>query len=96
MNITISVPNFSTNPTNSELSFILYINDNSLVQEIKFVGITSVGSDSNVLVTSTVTVGRTILLRLNANDTLSIKVNFTQGNITFYQAPSLVVIRIAD
>lgn len=67
MNITISDLNFPTKLITSELSFVIYINDPTLVQESEIAGITSVGADFSVLVTSTFTVGRTILLRLNAN-----------------------------
>ncbi|KWU58186.1 exosporium leader peptide [Bacillus mycoides] len=96
MNLTARVFNRDLTPVNTVLKFRLYINDITPVQESEFEGTTSISTDVPANVLNAYTIGKTILIRLNANDSLSIIIDVAQGEISSYGNPSLVVTRIAD
>ncbi|WP_144616256.1 exosporium leader peptide-containing protein [Bacillus cereus] len=96
MDLTARVFNRDLTPVDTILRFRLYINDLTPVQESEFEGTTSISADVPVSVTNAFTIGKTVLIRLNANDSLSIIIDVAQGEISTYGNPSLVVTRIAD
>lgn len=96
MDLTARVFNRDLTPVDTILRFRLYINDLTPVQESEFEGTTSKSADVPVSVTNAFTIGKTIIIRLNANDSLSIIIDVAQGEISSYGNPSLVVTRIAD
>ncbi|MET7018946.1 collagen-like triple helix repeat-containing protein [Bacillus mycoides] len=96
MNLTARPFNRDLTPGDTVLKFRLYINDITPVQESEFEGTTSIGTDVPANVLNAFTIGKTILIRLNANDSLSIIIDVAQGEISTYGNPSLVVTRIAD
>jgi hypothetical protein len=104
MDITASVDNSSTDISSSDIRFRLYINDDNIVPESEFrsmVSVVALATDRDGVLTFN-TVGRTIQRRLNANDRLSIRIEFATGinpignNLTSYGLPSLVVTKIAE
>ncbi|PEL42702.1 exosporium leader peptide [Bacillus toyonensis] len=96
MNLTARVFNRDLTPVNTVLKFRLYINDITPVQESELEGTTSISTDVPASVVNAYTIGKTVLIRLNANDSLSIIIDIAQGEISTYGNPSLVVTRIAD
>ncbi|MCU4969317.1 exosporium leader peptide [Bacillus toyonensis] len=96
MDLTVRVFNRDLTPVNTVLKFRLYINDITPVQESELEGTTSISTDVIASVLNAYTIGKTILIRLNANDSLSIIIDVAQGEISSYGNPSLVVTRIAD
>ncbi|MGN4256917.1 exosporium leader peptide-containing protein [Bacillus cereus group sp. MYBKT14-1] len=96
MNLTARLFNRDLTPVDTILRFRLYINDLTPVQESEFEGTTSISADVPVSVTNAYTIGKTIIIRLNANDSLSIIIDFAQGEISTYGNSSIVVTRIAD
>ncbi|MEI5948690.1 exosporium leader peptide-containing protein [Bacillus albus] len=96
MNLTARVFNRDLTPVSTVLKFRLYINDITPVPESEFEGTTSIGTDVPANVLNAYTIGKTVLIRLNANDSLSIIIDVAQGEISTYGNPSLVVTRIAD
>ncbi|WP_217809904.1 hypothetical protein [Bacillus thuringiensis] len=66
------------------------------VQESELEGTTAISTDVPASVLNAYTIGKTVLIRLNANDSLSIIIDIAQGEISSYGNPSLVVTRIAD
>ncbi|MFJ7819811.1 exosporium leader peptide-containing protein [Bacillus toyonensis] len=96
MDLTARVFNRDLTPANTVLKFRLYINDITPVQESEIEGTTSISTDVPANVLNAYTIGKTVLIRLNANDSLSIIIDVAQGEISSYGNPSLVVTRIAD
>ncbi|MRS24710.1 exosporium leader peptide-containing protein [Bacillus sp. RIT694] len=96
MDLTARVFNRDLTPANTVLKFRLYINDITPVQESEFEGTTSISTDVPANVLNAYTIGKTVLIRLNANDSLSIIIDVAQGEVSSYGNPSLVVTRIAD
>lgn len=96
MDLTVRVFNRDLTPANTVLKFRLYINDITPVQESEFEGTTSISTDVPANVLNAYTIGKTVLIRLNANDSLSIIIDVAQGEVSSYGNPSLVVTRIAD
>ncbi|HDR8089044.1 exosporium leader peptide-containing protein [Bacillus cereus] len=96
MGLTARVFNRDLTPANTVLKFRLYINDITPVQESEFEGTTSISTDVPANVLNAYTIGKTVLIRLNANDSLSIIIDVAQGEVSSYGNPSLVVTRIAD
>jgi len=96
MDLTARVFNRDLTPVSTVLKFRLYINDITPVQESEFEGTTSISTDVPANVLNAYTIGKTVLIRLNANDSLSIIIDVAQGEISTYGNPSLVVTRIAD
>ncbi|MED0945968.1 exosporium leader peptide, partial [Bacillus mycoides] len=96
MNLTARVFNRDLTPVSTVLKLRLYINDITPVQESEFEGTTSISTDVPANVLNAYTIGKTVLIRLNANDSLSIIIDVAQGEISSYGNPSLVVTRIAD
>ncbi|TXR95382.1 exosporium leader peptide [Bacillus sp. SH7-1] len=96
MDLTARVFNRDLTPANTVLKFRLYINDITPVQESEFEGTTSISTDVPANVLNAYTIGKTVLIRLNANDSLSIRIDVAQGEVSSYGNPSLVVTRIAD
>lgn len=78
--------------------FGLFINDSFLATDSHFESLSSISvttGDQNVSLSMANTIGKTIQLRLNENDRLSIRVTEAEGAIS-YSFPSLVVNKIAD
>ena len=96
MDLTARVFNRDLTPANTVLKFRLYINDITPFQESEIEGTTSISTDVPANVLNAYTIGKTVLIRLNANDSLSIIIDVAQGEISSYGNPSLVVTRIAD
>ncbi|WP_322353667.1 exosporium leader peptide-containing protein [Bacillus toyonensis] len=96
MDLTARIFNRDLTPANTVLKFRLYINDITPVQESEIEGTTSISTDVPANVLNAYTIGKTVLIRLNANDSLSIIIDVAQGEISSYGNPSLVVTRIAD
>lgn len=96
MDLTARVFNRDLTPANTVLKFRLYINDITPVQESEIEGTTSISTDVPASVLNAYTIGKTVLIRLNANDSLSIIIDIAQGEVSSYGNPSLVVTRIAD
>lgn len=96
MNLTARVFNRDLTPVNTVLKFRLYINDVTPVQESELEGTTAISTDVPASVLNAYTIGKTVLIRLNANDSLSIIIDIAQGEVSSYGNPSLVVTRIAD
>ncbi|MES5893446.1 exosporium leader peptide-containing protein [Bacillus cereus group sp. RP43] len=96
MNLTARVFNRDLTPVNTVLKFRLYINDVTPVQESELEGTTAISTDVPASVLNAYTIGKTVLIRLNANDSLSIIIDIAQGEISSYGNPSLIVTRIAD
>ncbi|EOO04814.1 exosporium leader peptide [Bacillus cereus str. Schrouff] len=96
MNLTARVFNRDLTPVNTVLKFRLYINDVTPVQESELEGTTAISTDVPASVLNAYTIGKTVLISLNANDSLSIIIDVAQGEISTYGNPSLVVTRIAD
>ncbi|PER42338.1 exosporium leader peptide [Bacillus thuringiensis] len=96
MNLTVRVFNRDLTPVNTVLKFRLYINDVTPIQESELEGTTAISTDVPASVLNAYTIGKTVLIRLNANDSLSIIIDIAQGEISSYGNPSLVVTRIAD
>ncbi|MGE7947438.1 hypothetical protein [Lysinibacillus sp. NPDC093688] len=98
MDITVNLFNSSTDPTGTIVNFALFINDFTLATNSDFESInaitTSLGDQSASLVMDN-TIGKTILLRLNKGDRLSIRVTFVDGSVA-YRFPTFVVNKIAD
>ncbi|MFF2176647.1 hypothetical protein ACFVT8_09350 [Lysinibacillus sp. NPDC058147] len=93
----ISVNLISSNDS-AAVWFGLFINDSTLATASNFeslnIIVVSVG-DQDVLSEMVNTIGKTIQLRLNEGDRLSIRVIRATGSVT-YRFPSLVVNKIAD
>ncbi|MHC2836282.1 exosporium leader peptide-containing protein [Bacillus sp. F9_6S_D1_P_5] len=96
MDLTASIFNRDLTPVSTVLKFRLYINDITPVQESEFECLTSISTDVTTNIFDAYTIGKTVLIRLNANDSLSIIIDVAQGEISSYGNPSLVVIKIAD
>lgn len=96
MDLTARLLNRDLTPVGTVLKFRLYINDITPVQESEFEGQTSISTNVPTNVFNAYTIGKTVLIRLNANDSLSIIIDVAQGEISSYGNPSLVVTRIAD
>ena len=96
INLTVRVFNRDLTPVNTVLKFRLYINDVTPIQESELEGTTAISTDVPASVLNAYTIGKTVLIRLNANDSLSIIIDIAQGEISSYGNPSLVVTRIAD
>ncbi|WP_336992308.1 exosporium leader peptide-containing protein [Bacillus toyonensis] len=96
VDLTARVFNRDLTPVSTVLKFRLYINNITPVQESEFEGTTSISTDVPANVLNAYTIGKTVLIRLNANDSLSIIIDVAQGEISTYGNPSLVVTRIAD
>ncbi|MGN5653427.1 exosporium leader peptide-containing protein [Bacillus sp. Brlt_9] len=96
MDLTARVFNRDLTPVNTVLKFRLYINDITPVQESEIEGTTAISTDVPANVLNAYTIGKTVLIRLNANDSLSIIIDVAQGEISSYGNSSLVVTRIAD
>ncbi|QPQ31309.1 hypothetical protein [Lysinibacillus sp. JNUCC 51] len=96
MDISASLFSSSNFTTNAAVQFGLFINDSilatgSIFESNNFIT-TSPGDqfvDSNIITT----IGKTVQLRLNKDDRLSIRVFAALGNV-FYRFPSLVVTKI--
>ncbi|MEK4412606.1 exosporium leader peptide-containing protein [Bacillus sp. FSL L8-0642] len=96
MDLTARVFNRDLTPVNTVLKFRLYINEVTPVQESEIEGTTAISTDVPASVLNAYTIGKTVLISLNANDSLSIMIDVAQGEISTYGNPSLVVTRIAD
>ncbi|AJH80269.1 exosporium leader peptide-containing protein (plasmid) [Bacillus thuringiensis] len=96
MDLTARLLNRDLTPVGTVLKFRLYINDITPVQESEFEGQTFISTNVPTNVFNAYTIGKTVLIRLNANDSLSIIIDVAQGEISSYGNPSLVVTRIAD
>ncbi|MBT2616956.1 MULTISPECIES: exosporium leader peptide [unclassified Bacillus (in: firmicutes)] len=98
MDLTARLINASNLTFNTEVQFRLFINDTTPVLESTFESFNRIsggpgGQPSTVETRNTI--GRTIQLRLSANDRLSIRVITASANVT-YRYPSLVVTKIAN
>ncbi|MDQ0884516.1 exosporium leader peptide [Peribacillus sp. V2I11] len=98
MDLTARLINASNLAFNTEVQFRLFINDTTPVLESTFESFNRItggpgGNPSQVEIRNTI--GRTIQLRLAANDRLSIRVITASANVT-YRYPSLVVTKIAN
>lgn len=96
MDLTVRLFNRDLTPVSTVLKFRLYINDITPVPESEIEGMTGISTDVPTNIFDAYTIGKTVLIRLNANDSLSIIIDVAQGEISSYGNPSLVVTRIAD
>ena len=96
MDLTVRLFNRDLTPVSTVLKFRLYINDITPVPESEIEGMTAISTDVPTNIFDAYTIGKTVLIRLNANDSLSIIIDVAQGEISTYGNPSLVVTRIAD
>ncbi|HDR8474856.1 TPA: exosporium leader peptide-containing protein [Bacillus cereus] len=96
MDLTVRLFNRDLTPVSTVLKFRLYINDITPVPESEIEGMTAISTDVPTNIFDAYTIGKTVLIRLNANDSLSIIIDIAQGEISSYGNPSLVVTRIAD
>ncbi|MEI4650195.1 exosporium leader peptide-containing protein [Bacillus cereus] len=96
MDLTVRLFNRDLTPVSTVLKFRLYINDITPVPESEIEGMTAISTDVPTNIFDAYTIGKTVLIRLNANDSLSIIIDVAQGEISSYGNPSLVVTRIAD
>lgn len=97
MSLTAELQNASDDPIDTFVRFGLFINDTFLVTESQFESDNSVGSSNSVVsVNINNTIGKTIQLRLNKDDRLSIRVVEARINLGFlaYNFQSLVVNKI--
>ncbi|MFJ7888600.1 hypothetical protein ACIQYL_10960 [Lysinibacillus xylanilyticus] len=98
IDISVDLFNSSIDPTGATVLFGLFINDSILATNSNFESanhITTSPGDQIVNLDMVNTLGKTLLLRLNKVDRLSITVINARGTL-FYRFPSLVVIKIAD
>ncbi|MED3984669.1 hypothetical protein P4646_11520 [Peribacillus simplex] len=98
MDLTARLINASNLAFNTEVQFRLFINDTTPVLESTFESFNRItggpgGNPSQVEIRNTI--GRTIQLRLAANDRLSIRVISASLNV-MYRYPSIVVTKIAN
>ncbi|MEK5361780.1 hypothetical protein ACPOM7_01745 [Peribacillus castrilensis] len=98
MDLTASLINASNLAFNTEVQFRLFINDTTPVLESTFESFNRItggpgGNPPQLEIRNTI--GRTIQLRLAANDRLSIRVIAASLNV-MYRYPSIVVTKIAN
>lgn len=101
MGLTGVLSNSTDDPSDTYVRFGLFINDTTLVTESQFESENSITTaPTNPVVTLNIgnTIGRTIQLRLNKDDRLSIRIVEAHIDLSFlfYSSPSLVVNKIAD
>jgi len=98
MNILVELSDSTSTTSATSIRLGLYINDETFVPGSEFGTFIEIVNGAVVPDTSSFmgnTIGNTVLLRLNKDDRLSIRVISAFGNID-YTKPSLVVIKIAD
>ncbi|MFJ5563596.1 hypothetical protein [Lysinibacillus xylanilyticus] len=102
MDISVSLTVSSDLHPTTDVQFGLFINDSILAIGSIFESSHSISAspgDQFVILNMINTVGRTLQLRLNKDDRLSIRVFKFTGNVTgnvLYRFPSLIVTKIAD
>lgn len=98
MDILVELANGTSSPTSTIVQLGLFINDSNFAPGSEFGSVNSLfngGAEPAVFLLMGNTVGNSILLRLNKDDRLSIRVIRAEGTVT-YRLPSLVVNKIAD
>ncbi|MGE7951610.1 hypothetical protein [Lysinibacillus xylanilyticus] len=98
MNILVELDNGTSDPVGTSVRLGLFINDTNFAPGSEFGSYNSMlngNAEPSVTLIMGNTVGNTILLRLNKDDRLSIRVINAEG-LANYRLPSLVVTKIAD
>lgn len=98
MNILVELSDSTSNPLGTNLRLGLFINDTIFAPGSEFGSFNDIANgavEPDVSLVMGNTIGNTVLLRLNKDDRLSIRVISASANI-IYTKPSLVVIKIAD
>ncbi|MFJ7952856.1 hypothetical protein ACIQZG_15140 [Lysinibacillus sp. NPDC096418] len=98
MNILVELSDSTSTASATSVRLGLFINDEFFVPGSEFGTFIEIANGAVVPAISSFmgnTIGNTVLLRLNKDDRLSIRVLSASGNID-YTKPSLVVIKIAD
>lgn len=97
MDISVFLTHSTSDAVGPNVLFGLFINDTMMVTESKFQSVISILTIPTVpaIISTVNTIGKTIQLRLNKDDRISIRVILARGTAT-YRFPSLVVNKIAD
>ncbi|MFJ8462078.1 hypothetical protein ACIQ57_23655 [Lysinibacillus xylanilyticus] len=98
MDITVDLFSLSNSSVNAAVHFGLFINDSTLATGSNFESINIINITPGDQIAGSImnnTIGKTIILRLNKGDRLSIRVISASGSV-FYRFPSFVVNKIAD